>query len=115
MLRYKFPKTEKLKKNWEFLRVYKEGKKYKGDYILIYILQKQPSCKIGISTPKRIIGKAVTRNRAKRLIRETYRLNKHLLRNNINLVVVATQKIIGIGYKDLEKDFLNLLTKAGSI
>jgi ribonuclease P protein component len=38
-----------------------------------------PSVSILISVPKKRIKRAIHRNRLKRLIRETYRLNKHLI------------------------------------
>lgn len=112
MQRYTFSKSERLLKTGEFLRVYTKGKKRQGQYLLIYVLNNQPSRKVGISASRKI-GPAVTRNRAKRLIREAYRLNKHLLGNNIHLVIVAKPEIKGLSYKEVEEDFLGLVQKLG--
>ena len=110
MQRHTFPKSERLLKTGEFLRVKSSGKKKQGQYLLVYILNNQSSRKIGISVSRKI-GPAVTRNRAKRLIRETYRLNKHLLANDIHLVVTAKPEIKGLGFKKVEEDFLGLIQK----
>jgi len=40
---------------------------------------KGPRVKVLLSVPKRLLHHAVDRNRAKRQLREAYRLNKHLL------------------------------------
>ncbi|HUI32427.1 MAG: ribonuclease P protein component [Dysgonamonadaceae bacterium] len=51
---------------------------------IIYLLQEQKNeagCSVLISVPKKRIKKATQRNRIKRLIRESYRLNKKLIDN----------------------------------
>ena len=110
MQRYTFPKSERLLKTWEFKRVYIEGKKQTGKYLTIYVLNNQSSRKVGISVSKKI-GNAVKRNRTKRLIREAYRLNKYLLGKDMHLAIIAKPEIKGLGYKEVEKNFLDLVQK----
>ena len=62
-----------LKKNYEFKRVLSKGKYYPGEVIDAVILKnnnKNNFLGIAINTK---VGKAVTRNRLKRLIRESYK------------------------------------------
>ena len=84
---FSFPKKEKLKRKKLFEQLFAEGKGI-SDYPvkLIYFrttLPEEVRFQTGVAVSKRNFKKAVQRNRIKRLLREGYRLNKHLLFNNI--------------------------------
>lgn len=69
-------KIKTLKKNYEFKNVLSKGKFFIGKYVIIYVKKnhkKENYVGIAVSTK---VGKAVKRNKIKRLIRESYRLNK---------------------------------------
>ncbi|MEN8189831.1 MAG: ribonuclease P protein component [Thermodesulfobacteriota bacterium] len=70
------PKTSLLRKPGEFERVYKQGKRLRGrGFALITLPNGLGFNRIGISIHRRIKG-AVRRNRLKRIIRESFRLNR---------------------------------------
>ena len=65
----------------EFQHVYRNGKRYEGVFITAFVIENQESNqRLGVTASKKALGKAVQRNRAKRLLRETFRLNEPLLR-----------------------------------
>ena len=68
--------------------------------------------RLGIVTGSKI-GPAVTRNRARRLLRETYRLHQFDLNGAVDLVLIARRSIAGKRLAEVEKDFLTTLRKAG--
>ena len=64
----------------QFQHVYRNGKRYEGVFITAFVIENQEaSHRLGITASRKALGKAVQRNRAKRLLRETFRANESLL------------------------------------
>lgn len=77
LLSFALPKDARLLKRAEFLRVYNEGARIEGRFMTVFILPKnQPLHRVGVTATKKAIGKAHDRNRAKRLLRESFRLSR---------------------------------------
>jgi len=65
----------------EFQHVYRNGKRYEGVFIAAFVIENQElNHRLGVTASKKALGKAVHRNRAKRLLRETFRSNETYLR-----------------------------------
>lgn len=77
LLSFGLPKEARLAKRAEFLRVYDKGFRIEGRFMTVFILPNQRSLhRVGITATKKAIGKAHDRNRAKRLLRESFRLSR---------------------------------------
>jgi len=78
-----YPKSERLKSRNTIDLMFKSGKSVsKYPLRLVFIkgnVDEGQLLKMGVSVSKKYFKKAVDRNYFKRVLRETYRLNKHLL------------------------------------
>lgn len=110
----------KLRKNTEFRLVYRRGKSYANNLLVLYVFNNRknideknlPYNKVGISVSKKV-GNSVVRSRSKRLINESYRLNKDEIKLGHDFVFVARTAINEKKYSDVEAAMINLFKKAG--
>lgn len=98
-----------LKRNIEFKRVYSEGNKKYGSYIILFFKKNNlDDSRFGFVASKKT-GNAVCRNRLKRLFREYCRKNQNDIEKGYDLVIVAKQyageNVKRLKYQELEKDF----------
>ena len=83
--------AERLKRKTDFDRVCKQGRAHKTKELLILSLPNETPCsRLGMVVGRRL-GSAPIRSRMKRLIREGFRLNKHLLASGHDFVVIPRQ------------------------
>lgn len=103
------------KKN-DYREVYNKGTVFKNRELVLWKLKKEKfgKTRIGYSVGKRF-GTAVERNRAKRLLKEVYRLNKGNIKEGYDLVVVARGALKRKSFSEAESSFLNVLSKAGQL
>ncbi len=111
--RLKFSLAQRLRKGWEFERARTEGQRLvKGCLILNWRFDEtQTMPRLGVITSKKI-GDAVIRSRARRLLRESFRLHQHQLSHSVDIVLVARQSIAGKLRMQVEKDFLSAAKQA---
>ena len=94
---FSFPKSEKLKSLKLFEQLFQEGKSLNKFPFKLLWIKEIPSTdfpvKVGFAVSSRKIKLAVKRNRMKRLMRESYRLNKkalidYCIKNEMGLAMV---------------------------
>lgn len=84
-------KTEMLKKNYEFRQALSKGKFYSNKEIEIVVLKNNKNINLlGIAIGTKI-GKAFQRNKAKRLIRECYKILERDIKEG-NTIVILIKK-----------------------
>ena len=86
-MNYTLGKAERLKSRKIIGQLYIEGKSIKIFPLrMVYVQTEHTSefpCQVGVSVPKRNFKKAVDRNRIKRLLRESYRLQKQTVYSKV--------------------------------
>jgi ribonuclease P protein component len=111
--RLRFGRGTRIKQGRDFMRVRQHGQRLVTG-CLIANWQRLPSgsqSRLGVITSGKV-GGAVARNRARRLLRESFRLHQHDLAQPLDLVLVARQSIAKKPFAEVEKDFLTTLRKA---
>lgn len=109
-----FPRARRIKQGRDFLRAKTQGRRLVcGCLILNWLpLPTAPASRLGAVTSRKI-GNAVARNRARRLLREAFRLHQNALPSPVDLVLVARASIVGKKFSDVERDYLSALQRAG--
>lgn len=107
-------KTKMLKKNYEFRRVLSKGKYYSGKYIETFILdnkRKENYLGVAISTK---VGKAIKRNKIKRLIRENYYKYESDIKDGQSIVILWKKKksVENATFKNIKDDIVQIFDKA---
>ena len=100
---------ERIKKQKDFIALYKKGKRYRGKYfILIYFPNELNFSRFAVVASKKT-GNAVKRNRIKRRIRELFRRNKHLIIIPMDLIVIAKAEIYTSNWIELQEEYMKAI------
>ena len=111
--RLRLSRSLRLAQNRDFARVRQNGQRLVLGCLIANWnrLPEGAQPKLGVVTSKKI-GGAVQRNRARRLLRESFRLHQHELAEPVELILVARNSIAGKNFAGVEKDFLAALRRA---
>jgi ribonuclease P protein component len=111
--RLPFPRSSRLKRPGEFARAKAEGRRLVIGCLIANVLPRPPghTSRLGVVTSKKI-GGAVVRSRARRLLRECFRLHQRELARPVDLVLVARPSIVGKKLADVENDLMRVLRQA---
>lgn len=102
-----------LKLNKEFRRLYARGKSCATGSVIVYAMKKRyGENRIGITVGK-TVGNAVKRNRAKRLIRESYSQTAERILPGYDFVFVARARTPGLKCSAVQRDMEYALRKLG--
>ena len=101
---------ETVKENRDFRRIYRKGRSAVSACLVVYCRRNGTGNRLGITVSTKV-GKAVTRNKVRRRLREIYRLNREKLRPGYDVILVARSRAASAAYGELEGAYLSLLRK----
>jgi len=112
--RLKLRRSARLRQQRDFMRVRQQGQRLALGCLVAnwHALPEGAAPRLGVVTSRKI-GGAVTRSRARRLLRESFRQHQNELAQPVELVLVARNSIVGKSFSSVEKDFLAALRRAG--
>jgi len=111
--RLRLGRETRIKHGRDFSRIRLEGQRLASGCVAVnwQPLASGAQTRLGVIVGGKI-GNAVTRNRARRLLRETFRVHQHDLAEPVDLVLVARSSVVRKKFSDVENDLLTALRKA---
>jgi ribonuclease P protein component len=99
----------------DFQKVYRQGKRYDGVLMTAFVLPNNLSHnRFGVTASRKALGNAVQRNRAKRLLKETFRLKGSSLTDLIqryDWVINAKRKLPSFKVSAAIEEFEKLVSR----
>jgi ribonuclease P protein component len=109
-----FSKAQRVRRKAEFQRVFEGGTRVSSRFFTLLVarhpgpptsLGAGPVARLGLVASRKL-GDAIRRNRAKRVIREVFRLNQPLPGGaGVDLVVIPRRELCDAPFTDVEKEF----------
>ena len=107
-----YPPAVRLRKRAEFLRLTGSAQKYASRGILVVWQENSLAhARLGVTVSKKV-GCAVTRNRVKRFVRETFR-NNRLLLPAVDVNVIARSEAASMDFHNLQRALLKAFRHIG--
>jgi len=93
--------------------VFAGKKSFYGQTIVIWVVcLPDAGRRAGVIVSKRTFRRAVDRNRAKRLMREAFRLSRHQVEPGVDMILIARSGIAGKKTQDVIRDFERVCCRA---
>lgn len=108
-----YPGYVRLRNRSEFLRLKNSVQKYTSrSFLVVWLDNNLSHARLGVTVSKKV-GCAVTRNRVKRFIRETFRTNRHHL-PSVDLNVIARSESATMDFHTLQQELLKAFRHIGA-
>ncbi|MGA1790782.1 MAG: ribonuclease P protein component [bacterium] len=102
-------RVERIRKKAEFEKIFRSARRVNKKNLRIYYTHNDRKFSRFAVVTGRKLGKAVLRNRLKRIIREIYRRNKRLFGNEIDWIFIPKGKWEIISYSFIERILLDVI------
>jgi len=110
---FRLRRHQRLTSTADFQATYAQGKSGAARTLVMWLRQGPgASLRLGVVASK-VIGNAVQRARAKRRLREAWRLNRHRFHGDVDVILVARRTILTARWQDVNDDLIRLAKRAG--
>jgi ribonuclease P protein component len=101
---------ERIRKKSDFTGLYGQGSRFRGQYFTLVFLRNELGHARLAVVASRKVGTAIVRNRVKRRFRELFRREKGLLREPLDLIVIARPEASRAAWTDLRDAYISAVT-----
>jgi len=109
------PASLRLRTQRDFRSVYGRGRRASGDWLTVVVWPRRagevPAARIGVSVSKEH-GGAVRRNKLKRLLREAFRLERHRMPADLDVVLIPKRRDDNVPLQPLREELVRLIERA---
>jgi ribonuclease P protein component len=113
---FKFSKEFRILRRTDFRRVYDKGIRVSGPYFVAFCLAREENqgSRVGFTVP-RALGKSVKRNRIKRRMRESVRLELNRTGPGWDIVLNARRTVLTAPFEDLRREIQRIFQRCGKL
>jgi ribonuclease P protein component len=114
-VRYFFRKENRVRRRADYLFAYEHGKSYRRRGVHVFICPRESPelpTRLGITVTRKV-GRAVVRNRLKRLAREVFRLALPSLKSGYTIIVNFGPAATNMKFADVQKQLHAVWKEAG--
>jgi ribonuclease P protein component len=107
----RFRPRQRLRRGSDFRRVLRSGCRLSGAlFVMVAAAGEAGSSRLGLTVSRRI-GKAVVRNRVRRLLRESFRRNPVDAEPGFDLVLIPKPEIVGRSQAEIDREYRERVRK----
>jgi len=107
------PKKNRLQKKTEIVRVFKKGKGFKEDFLILKLVKNNlEKSRFSFIISQKVSKKATTRNKIKRRLSEIVRLKLKKIKKGIDVILIACPGLEEKDFWEIEKSLDKLFLRA---
>lgn len=114
-VRFFFRKEHRVRKRADFLFAYQHGRSFRRKGVHVFVCQRESSelpTRLGITVTRKV-GRAVVRNRLKRLAREVFRLALPRLKSGYTIIVNMGSAARDMSFHEIQDELHSAWKQAG--